>query len=121
MATSYPMSFDRDVLVAVDYDGTITDSNGQIDKEAVVAVKEIQRLGVKIALWTCRENGLLEEALSKLLEVNISPAFVNTSSAKRPDSRKINADFYIDDRATLNGVIDWQAWIKRIKDEVDKR
>ena len=114
---------DKDVLVAVDFDGTITTEDTifndypKIDKTSVAFLKLMQKEGAKLILWTCRENEKLKEAI-KLCEINgLFFDYINSGNGKRPDSRKVNADVYIDEKSYPNGEIPWiklNHWIEQI-------
>ena len=91
------------MVIACDFDGTITKENlfpkiGEIRKNAIEVIKNLQHHGHKVFLWTCREGQYLEDA-KKFLEskglvmdgYNISPYdHIN-------NGRKAIADLYIDD------------------------
>lgn len=109
-------NFDGEVLVAVDFDGTLTDGNigfPSMDMNAINAVKAMQDAGASIILYTCREGRMLEEALQACSYCGLTFDYVNAGSDTRPNSRKVSADFYIDDRACIDG-IDWQASVEHV-------
>ena len=104
--------------IAVDFDGTIVDhAYPAIGKEKMFAfqtLKELQKRGCLLILWTyrtgkeldaavefCRTNGLEFYAVNKSYPEEILDENV---------SRKVNADVYIDDR-NLGGFPGWsEAW-----------
>jgi hydroxymethylpyrimidine pyrophosphatase-like HAD family hydrolase len=104
--------------IAVDFDGTIVDhAYPAIGKEKMFAfqtLKELQKRGCLLILWTyrtgkeldaavefCRTNGLEFYAVNKSYPEEILDETV---------SRKINADIYIDDR-NLGGFPGWsETW-----------
>ena len=104
--------------IAVDFDGTIVDHDyPAIGKEKMFAfqtLKELQKRGCLLILWTyrtgkeldaavefCRTNGLEFYAVNKSYPEEILDETV---------SRKINADIYIDDR-NLGGFPGWsETW-----------
>ena len=104
------------MLVAVDFDGTIVEHKyPEIGKEKPFAIEVLKKLsdeGVKVVLWTIREGKYLDEAIefcrSRGLEFYaVNNELPNNSLfAKAPSSRKIRADFYIDDR-NIGGLPDW--------------
>ena len=92
------------MVIAVDFDGTLTKQNcfpkiGELRKNAVEVIQNLQKHGHKCFLWTCREGKYLEDA-KKYLEskglymdgYNVSP-YDNINNG-----RKAIADLYIDDR-----------------------
>lgn len=100
----------RSKIIAVDFDGTLCEDNwpgigrpyhGVIDY--LIGRKEN---GYKLILWTCRKGALLQEAVDWCKEHGIIFDAVNanlpeTIKAMGGDSRKIFADYYIDDRNRL--------------------
>lgn len=90
-------------IIAVDFDGTITlDSpypiTGKPNMNMVNLIKKLQ-VNNKIILWTCREGKYLEEALNICSSLGIVFDEVNENIDKTSSSRKIYADYYIDDKA----------------------
>jgi len=100
--------------IAVDFDGTIVeDEYPKIGKPIIFAfetLKKLQEKGHRLILWTyrngkslqdavdfCKENGLTFYAVNKSFpEENFDPKY----------SRKINADYFIDDR-NIGGLVQW--------------
>lgn len=92
------------MVIAVDFDGTITKENkfpeiGEIRKNAIDVIKNLQKHDHKVFLWTCREGQYLIDAINFLESkglfldgYNISP-YDNINNG-----RKAIADLYIDDR-----------------------
>lgn len=115
--------------VAIDFDGTIayTDYPTIIsaNREALAFIGKCRRLGVAVILWTCRTGHHLEEALEWCYKQGIAFDAINENlddwkdefykkfPSVPPNSRKVCADIYIDDRAN-NGVIDWKELDKAI-------
>jgi hydroxymethylpyrimidine pyrophosphatase-like HAD family hydrolase len=101
-------------LIAVDFDGTIvTHAYPRIGKEipyAIETLKQLQRDGYRLVLWTVRSGKLLDEAvefcLSKGLEFYAVNANYPEEEMSDKDSRKVNANIYIDDR-NVGGLPDW--------------
>lgn len=102
-------------IIAIDFDGTITKNDSQypttgtVRPEAVEKIKALYDRGYTLVLWTCRAGIYMEEALGILEKHNILRCFtaVNKDVVNRvQESRKIVADFYIDDTATM-GEVDW--------------
>ncbi len=103
-------------VLAVDYDDTLfsggIEAEGTSKEEIINKVKEFKENGAEIVLWTCREGNGLKEAVKKCEEVGLkfdsinenSPSVVKYIMGKEKEgwtlaSRKILADFYLDDKA----------------------
>lgn len=121
------MEFDRTVLVAVDFDGTLTVSdrflnpNSPLDENALEWLCEIQGIpGVETILWTCCEGEKLDAIAGELADADINFDYVNCGNGKRPKSDKLNADFYIDDRA-YPGKVPWRRLYRKIKRTAKER
>lgn len=114
-------------IYAVDFDNTLAVTRfpeilGPKAK-VVAAVKMLKVNGHKIILWTSRAGKDLEAAVEWCREQGIAFDAVNEPSPEQIDrwgdgTRKIYADFYIDDKAmtieTLEGIMD------RVVDIVEK-
>ena len=104
------------MVVAVDFDGTITKDNKFPEHIGVVrdgckeAIEYIRQKN-KVVLWTCRSGKYLDEAIEFLKANGIEVDGVNTDIYSKTD-RKIMADIYIDDKNIFCTEIDW-AEIKR--------
>lgn len=102
----------RNSIFCVDFDGTIVTHNypniGKPIKNAFKVLKQLQRDGHKLILWTCREGKELQEAIDYCnqngLEFNAVNA--NVSGLGFNPYPKVYADMYIDDRG-YGAVIDW--------------
>lgn len=91
------------MIIAVDYDGTL-EAGGQINMALITRLREEQRRGNTVILWTCREGKSLLKAVQTLHESGFRPNFVNQNAPDGirrmgHDSRKVFADIYIDDKA----------------------
>lgn len=91
------------MIIAVDYDGTL-ESNGKLNDVLIRKLKEQQRRGACVILWTCRDGTRLAEAIKRLRCAGFAPNLVNQNhpTAIRMlghDPRKIYADLYIDDKS----------------------
>ena len=101
-------------VIAVDFDGTIVEhSYPKIGKEMMFAfatLKELQKKGHKLILWTYRDGHLLDEAVEYCRANGIEFYAVNKSYPEEvydlSISRKINADIFIDDR-NVGGFLGW--------------
>ena len=104
----------RNLKVAVDFDGTIVEHEyPNIGKEMLFAfetLKELQKNGVLLILWTFRAGKELEQAVEFCRNRGIEFYAVNKSYPEEiyddSVSRKINADIFIDDR-NIGGFPGW--------------
>ena len=88
-------------VYAVDFDGTLAQTRfPEIiapNKKMVAFVKTIQAAGHKVILWTsravewCRQQGIVFDSVNEPLPEQIA--------RWNNDTRKIYADYYIDDKA----------------------
>lgn len=101
------------LVLACDFDGTIVTHDypniGKPIKNAFKVLKQLQRNGHKLILWTCRQGKELQEAIDYCkqngLEFNAVNENVYKSATFNPYP-KVYADMYIDDRG-YGAVIDW--------------
>lgn len=102
------------LLVAVDFDGTIVeDAYPKVGSPKIFAFETLKRLeqdGHRLILWTYRSGKHLAEAVAFCKENGIDFYAVNNSYPEEvfegKVSRKINADYFIDDR-NIGGFIGW--------------
>jgi hypothetical protein len=100
--------------IAVDFDGTIVEHEfPKIGKEKLFAfqtLKELEKMGIKLILWTFRNGKELEEAVEYCRKNGIEFYAVNKNYPEEifdeTVSRKIDADIYIDDR-NIGGFPGW--------------
>ncbi|HLS11505.1 MAG TPA: hypothetical protein VK050_05045 [Flavobacteriaceae bacterium] len=100
--------------IAVDFDGTIVeDAYPKIGRPMIFAfdtMKRLQEDGHRLILWTYRHGDRLQEAVDFCKENGITFYAVNKSFPEEvfdgSASRKINADFFIDDR-NIGGFVGW--------------
>jgi len=100
--------------IAVDFDGTIVeDAYPKIGRPMIFAfdtMKRLQEDGHRLILWTYRHGDRLQEAVDFCKENGINFYAVNKSFPEEVfdglASRKINADFFIDDR-NIGGFVGW--------------
>jgi hydroxymethylpyrimidine pyrophosphatase-like HAD family hydrolase len=100
--------------IAVDFDGTIVeDKYPKIGKPKVFAfetLKKLQERGHRLILWTVRRGRTLDEAVSFCENNGITFYAINRSypeeEYENKDSRKVNADLFIDDR-NIGGLVEW--------------
>ena len=108
------MNFKDSLIIAVDFDGTIVeDAYPNIGKPQLFAFDTLKRLqndGHRLILWTFRHGKKLDEAVTFCKDNGIYFYAVNKSypeeELNRKVSRKIHADFFIDDR-NIGGFIGW--------------
>lgn len=103
------------IKIAVDFDGTIVDHEyPAIGKEKLFAfqtLKELEKKGALLILWTFRTGKELDEAVEYCRRNGIEFYAVNKNYPEEVFdearvSRKINADIYIDDR-NVGGFPGW--------------
>jgi hypothetical protein len=106
------------VKIAVDFDGTIVEHQyPEIGKEKLFAfqtLKELEKKGARLILWTFRTGPELDAAVEYCRRNGIEFYAVNKNYPEElPDesvSRKIDADIYIDDK-NLGGFPGWsEVW-----------
>jgi hypothetical protein len=100
--------------IAIDFDGTIVeDEYPKIGKPVLFAfdtLKKLQEKGHRLILWTYRNGKALDEAVAFCKDNGVVFYAVNKSFPEEEFdpkySRKINADFFIDDR-NIGGLKSW--------------
>ena len=104
------------MIIAVDFDGTIVENRyPKIGKEisfAIETLKALNKQGHQLILWSVRSGKQLEEAVAFCEERGVEFYAVNKSYPEEvyeeTQSRKINADIFIDDR-NVGGMLSWGA------------
>lgn len=95
-------------IIAVDFDGTLCENRwpeiGEPNEDLITYLKERQKNGDKIILWTCRVGDMLEDAVEWASQYGLIFDAVNENlseivEAFGSDTRKVFANEYIDDRA----------------------
>lgn len=105
------------MVIAVDFDGTIVEHRyPEIGEERPFATETLRKLieeRHKLVLWTVREGQLLEDAINWCRERGVEFYAVNSDAPEEfindkeaNNSRKLNADLFIDDR-NVGGIPDW--------------
>jgi hydroxymethylpyrimidine pyrophosphatase-like HAD family hydrolase len=102
------------IKIAVDFDGTIVDHQfPAIGKEKLFAfqtLRELEKLGARLILWTFRTGKELDEAVEYCRKNGIEFYAVNKNYPEEifdeTVSRKIDADIYIDDK-NIGGFPGW--------------
>lgn len=96
--------------IAVDFDGTLCKERwpdiGDANWPLIKFLIKWRQHGKKVILWTCRENEMLAAAVEWCGKNGLFFDAVNCNLPERieaynNDSRKIGADYYIDDSSTL--------------------
>lgn len=113
--------------IAVDFDGTIVNSGypsiGEAKEGAFEGLKELQELGIKLILYTCREDHptkiykrYLTDAIDFCKANGVEFDAINENIPEDFDfvTRKPVADFYVDDRGIL-GIPSWPEIVAIIK------
>ncbi len=110
------------MIIAVDFDKTLHLGEWpEIGVPAPYAVEMMQRISIDghfIILWTCREGKELINAINWMLLHSIPFNLVNENHPDNTvkygtNSRKINADFYIDDKQ-VGGLPRWDEIYKEV-------
>ncbi len=104
----------RNLKIAVDFDGTIVEHQyPKIGKDLLFAfetMKELQKHGALLILWTFRSGDELSEAIDYCRSKDIEFYAINSNYPEEvyddSISRKINADVYIDDK-NVGGFRGW--------------
>lgn len=101
------------MIIAVDFDGTLSlgkyPAVGPANKQMIQYIKSRQKMGDQIILWTCRERGDLDEAVKWCQKQGLIFDAVNDNVPEvielwGANSRKIDCDLYIDDKAMFEEV-----------------
>lgn len=120
-----------DLVLAIDFDGTIT-TEPDMDRHKKLVLQPhcarvLQRMhedGMRLILWTCRSGPTLDEAVAFLNENDLLHVFetfndqlheVNSKYAPHV-GRKIGADVYYDDKSAMT-TINWLEFEKFIYGE----
>lgn len=99
-------------IVAVDFDGTLVESKFPAIGESIQVMfdlcKQLKKMGVKLILWTCRDNDSPERHLDAavgfcakqgLIFDAVNRNIPEVISLFHNDTRKVYADLYLDDKA----------------------
>jgi hypothetical protein len=117
-------------LIAVDFDDTICFGNNEddpsktvyrFDMNAIRILKDFQKRGGSIILWTCRSGKSLTDAMNEMAGIGFYPDYINydhkMTIAKWGDNgKKVYADLYIDERNHIDRKVDWnqiEEWLTR--------
>ena len=107
------------MVYAIDFDGTLCQDRfpeiGRPYLNRIAAVKELQKEGHKIILWTCRQNAEhgnhLDNAVERCKQYGLVFDAVNENLPEVQlkwggDTRKVYCDCYIDDKNYNARVLD---------------
>ncbi len=98
---------DKGKIFAFDFDGTLCRDAypgiGSPNKAMIRYAKRLKERGNRLILWTCRSGEHLEDAVMWCKEQGIEFDAVNQNLPEilemfGSDSRKITADYYVDDK-----------------------
>ncbi len=118
-----------DIKIAVDFDGTIVEHEyPKIGKERLFAfqtLKQLDKKGARLILWTFRAGKELDEAVEYCRKNGIEFYAVNCNYPgeifDETVSRKIDADIFIDDK-NIGGFPGWgEIWQMIFPFEVDQK
>lgn len=102
------MDLNRNVIYAVDFDGTLSFGRfpdvGEANENLFRFLKREKENGARLILYTCRTGVNLAAAVAYCKDHGLEFDCVNENLPELielygGDTRKINADFYIDDKA----------------------
>ncbi len=116
------------LIIAVDFDGTIVeDAYPQIGNPILFAfetLKELNKDGHRLILWTYRNGSRLDEAVEFCSKKGVEFYAVNKNYPEEKFegkvSRKIHADIFIDDR-NIGGLLGWGEVYKLITNNPDAK
>ncbi len=116
------------MIIAVDFDGTIVEHKypaiGKVKLFAFETLKQLQKKGHQLILWTYRAGKELEDAVSfckknGLEFYAVNKNFPEEQFEENSISRKIYADIYIDDR-NIGGFPGWSKIWELLNDKNDE-
>jgi len=102
------MDANGNLVIAVDFDGTLSfgrwPETGDPNTDLFSYLIRQKEIGSRIILYTCRRGEQLEEAVRYCSRYGLKFDAVNENLKEHidfygEDTRKINADLYIDDKA----------------------
>lgn len=118
------------MIIAVDFDGTIVEHKyPEIGQEIPFATDTLRMLikdQHRLILWSVREGKLLQDAVDWCKERGVEFYAVNRDYPEEEESknnhfsRKIKADYFIDDR-NISGLPDWGQIYQIIKNGTSYR
>ena len=122
MSSSQQFMNSNSKTIAIDFDGTIVEHDfPRIGKEMLFAfatIKELNKKGHKLILWTYRTGDLLNEAVEYCRKNGVEFYAVNKNYPEEQmtegTARKLIADIFIDDR-NVGGFPGWSTVWNRIR------
>ncbi|MGS0746969.1 BT0820 family HAD-type phosphatase [Halpernia sp. GG3] len=115
--------------LAIDFDGTVVEDAypgiGKTKTFAFETLKKLQSEGCRLILWTYRHGKALDEAVQFCKKNGIEFYAVNSSFEGevfdiQTQSRKIDADLFIDDR-NLGGFPGWSEIYRIVTERIEFR
>ena len=113
-------------ILAVDFDGTIVEDKypliGEPIMEIVSFLQDIRASGVKLILWTCRNGDALTRAVKFCADLGLGFDAINENLPEVQqlyggDTRKVFADYYLDDKAlTMEQITTYSEICKNLTD-----
>lgn len=101
------------MVIAVDFDGTVVEhAYPKIGKPipfAIETLKQLQKEGHILLMWSVRQGDLLQEAIDYVESKGLTYYAYNKNHPEEDPlvaSRKLNAEIFIDDR-NVGGLPDW--------------
>ncbi len=116
----------QNIKIAVDFDGTIVEHKyPEIGEEKLFVfetLKELQKQGCRLILWTIRTGRELDEAVEFCRQKGVEFYAVNKNypeeKFEEDVARKIEADIYIDDR-NIGGFHGWNKVWEMLNQEIE--
>lgn len=114
------------MVISIDFDGTVVEHRyPRIGEERPHATETLRKLiedGHKLVMWTVREGALLDEAVEWCRERGVEFSAINETlradtNEHSHNTRKIDADLYIDD-CNIGGLFDWETAYHMIHDNL---
>jgi hydroxymethylpyrimidine pyrophosphatase-like HAD family hydrolase len=109
------------MIIAVDFDGTIVEHEypklGAPIPFAIETLKQLQKDGHILIMWTVRTGPLLQEAIDYCAKNGLTFYAANKNYPEEDvskASRKLNAELFIDDR-NVGGLPDWGVIYNAVK------
>jgi len=109
-------------IIAVDFDDTIVDDHfpeiGPKINNVVDNIKRLKDQGVYVILWTCRSGQYLTNAVEYCRSIGLEFDSVNENLKHIQekyglDTRKVFADYYIDDKSLSTYEVEHMPWWNR--------
>ena len=114
------------MVISIDFDGTVVEHRypkiGEEIPHATETLRKLMEDGHKLVLWTVREGRLLNEAVEWCRERGVEFSAINETlradtGEHNHNTRKIDADLYIDD-CNIGGRFDWETAYHMIHDNL---